>query len=124
MCRVLSVSRSGYYDWLRRAKSRRERENEELVREIRHIHATVHGIYGFPKTPTSNSACGCTHQFTCDRALGVEGQDDDARHGQCSANGFTYRHALVEEHHGRKEDDDYRSGSHKRIGHGELKMTQ
>jgi putative transposase len=34
MCQVLSVSRSGYYDWFDRLESHRSKENKALVKEI------------------------------------------------------------------------------------------
>ncbi len=37
MCRVLRVSRSGYYDWARRAPSGREQKNEDLAVQIKSI---------------------------------------------------------------------------------------
>lgn len=37
MARVLEVSRSGFYMWLRRQPSRREQEDGRLVDEIRDI---------------------------------------------------------------------------------------
>ena len=46
LCRVLNVSRSGYYDWDKRKPSRRTRENASIVREIRQIHTTSKGCYG------------------------------------------------------------------------------
>jgi putative transposase len=49
MCRLLNVSRSGFYSWLRRPESRRSRENRALEDKIRVYHAASHGIYGSPK---------------------------------------------------------------------------
>ena len=49
MCRTLSVSRSGFYQWYHRRPSVRERENEELVRQIRLIHREFNRIYGSPR---------------------------------------------------------------------------
>ena len=46
MCKVLGVSRSGYYAWLGRPPSRRERENGKLLKVIREIHADSRGVYG------------------------------------------------------------------------------
>ena len=37
-CRVLGVSRSGYYDWRRRGQSQRQRDDERLLVQIRRIH--------------------------------------------------------------------------------------
>ncbi len=49
MCRLLNVSRSGYYWWLKRPESRRSRENRALQDKIRVLHVASHGIYGAPK---------------------------------------------------------------------------
>jgi len=49
MCRVLNISRSGYYAWRRRGKSRRGLENEKLVRSIRRVHEQSRRIYGSPR---------------------------------------------------------------------------
>jgi transposase InsO family protein len=49
MCRVLGVSRSGYYAWRSREPSTAEVRREELTREITAIHAEVKGRYGSPR---------------------------------------------------------------------------
>ena len=49
MCRVLQVSPSGYYAWLLRPKSERERDNEVLSLEIEAIHDQSRGTYGSPR---------------------------------------------------------------------------
>jgi len=49
MCRILSVSRSGFYNRLKRGKSQREQENEDLIRHIRQIYNESHGTYGSPR---------------------------------------------------------------------------
>lgn len=46
MCQVLEVSRSGYYAWLRRAKSKRQQADEKLLAEIRDSHQRSRGLYG------------------------------------------------------------------------------
>ena len=48
-CRVLNVSRSGYYDWLGRLDSPRVQENELLLKQIRQIHHESRGTYGSPR---------------------------------------------------------------------------
>jgi putative transposase len=48
-CRVLRVSRSGYYEWRDRPLSDRARENELLVKYIEQIHADSRGTYGSPR---------------------------------------------------------------------------
>lgn len=49
MCRVCDVSRSGYYAWRQREKSRRQDENEQLVGKIKNIHAVNRKVYGSPR---------------------------------------------------------------------------
>jgi putative transposase len=49
MCRVLKVSRSGYYRWLKRKPSRRALDNQRLDAEIREIYDGSKGRYGSPK---------------------------------------------------------------------------
>ncbi len=46
MCLALKVSRSGYYAWKGRGKSRRELENEELDQVIRKMHRRSSERYG------------------------------------------------------------------------------
>jgi len=47
---VLQVSRSGYYDWLRRAPSARSRANQFLLEHIRAAHVKHRKAYGAYKT--------------------------------------------------------------------------
>lgn len=62
MCRVLKVSRSGYYAWRVRPQSRRSREDRDLVRVIRGVHEDSGGVYGSPRITAelndSGHACG------------------------------------------------------------------
>ena len=48
-CRVLGVSRSGYYQWLKEPTSNRCRSDEQLATTIRDIHAEHKGRYGSPR---------------------------------------------------------------------------
>jgi putative transposase len=48
-CRVLNVSRSGYYDWLGQPDSLRAQENELLLKQIRDIHKESRFTYGSPR---------------------------------------------------------------------------
>jgi len=48
-CRVLNVSKSGYYDWLGRPESPRQLRNKELTKMIREIHAASRESYGSPR---------------------------------------------------------------------------
>ena len=45
LCRVLNVSRSGYYGWKDRPPSKREQEDARLSAKIRQIHDRSRGIY-------------------------------------------------------------------------------
>jgi len=49
MCRVLQVSRSGYYRWLKRKPSPRQLDNQRLDAEIREIYDASKQRYGSPK---------------------------------------------------------------------------
>lgn len=49
MCRVMQVSVSGYYDWLRREPSAHEREDGELAKQIHRIFYTHRQVYGSPR---------------------------------------------------------------------------
>ena len=46
MCRVLEVSRSGYYAWLKRLPSQGAQEDEQLTNRIRTIYTRSKGTYG------------------------------------------------------------------------------
>ena len=48
-CRLLGVSRSGYYEWKDRPISARDQENELLLKHIKQIHAESRGSYGSPR---------------------------------------------------------------------------
>jgi transposase InsO family protein len=49
ICRVLGISRSGFFAWLKRAKSRRRQRREELAVKIRAVHQEHRGVYGSPR---------------------------------------------------------------------------
>lgn len=46
MCRVMSVSSTGYYEWLSRPESRRSQEDYALKVEIKAIHEKSRRTYG------------------------------------------------------------------------------
>jgi putative transposase len=48
MCRLLKVSRSGYYGWLERPMCARAREDVALTGKIEAIHRGSKGVYGSP----------------------------------------------------------------------------
>jgi len=49
LCRVLEVSRSGFYAWRSREASDAEVRREELTAEVKEIHAEVKARYGSPR---------------------------------------------------------------------------
>ncbi|OGW67581.1 MAG: transposase [Nitrospirae bacterium RIFCSPLOWO2_02_FULL_62_14] len=49
MCRLLDVSRSGFYDWLRNPLSDRALEDQRLLGLIRAAYTASHGVYGAPR---------------------------------------------------------------------------
>jgi transposase InsO family protein len=49
MCRVLGVSRSGFYAWRSRDASAADARREELTEEVKAIHAQVKARYGSPR---------------------------------------------------------------------------
>lgn len=49
MCRLLRVSPSGFYDWLLRPVSTRQKENQRLLILIRQMHADSQGALGAPR---------------------------------------------------------------------------
>lgn len=49
MCRVLEVSRSGYYDWMDRPESCRAKRHRYLLTKIRQAHIESRKIYGSPR---------------------------------------------------------------------------
>ena len=61
MCRIFSVSRSGFYRWCQRSPSPRERKNKQLVAQIRQIHRESHDTYGSPRI----TAALCKGGFKC-----------------------------------------------------------
>ncbi|WP_077605471.1 IS3 family transposase [Salinivibrio kushneri] len=58
LCRHLSVSRSGYYDWLSRGQSGHARADSELGAEIAFIYRKSEGRYGSPKIHAALKAKG------------------------------------------------------------------
>jgi len=49
MCRVLDVSTSGYYAWLKRSPSERQQVDAELLDQIREFHRLSDETYGVPR---------------------------------------------------------------------------
>jgi transposase InsO family protein len=58
MCRLLDVSRSGFYAWLRRGCSPRQQQDQELGEQIDQIHHKSHRTYGSPRVHAELRAQG------------------------------------------------------------------
>ncbi|WP_184987567.1 IS3 family transposase [Sphaerisporangium rubeum] len=60
LCRVLQVSRSGFYRWLKGAAARlaRRQADEQLAEQVRRIHAEHDGTYGSPRMTAELRAAG------------------------------------------------------------------
>ena len=60
MCRVLGVSRSGYYAWRNREPGPRQQENKALLEQIRSIFKCSRETYGSPRIQAELKAQGIT----------------------------------------------------------------
>ena len=58
MCKVLAVTRSGYYAWLARTPSGRATRRADLAGKIRQVHADNRGVYGSPRVHRALNAAG------------------------------------------------------------------
>lgn len=61
MCRVLGVSRSGYYAWRSRRPSPRLGRRAELLTEIRKVYQRSRRTYGSPRIHAELRSCGRCH---------------------------------------------------------------
>lgn len=77
MCRVLEVSPSGYYAWLNRRPSKRDRDDAMLTDRIRSIHRWSRGTYGAPRIHAElrdeGVFVGCKRVARLMRADGLQG---------------------------------------------------
>jgi putative transposase len=62
-CRILEVSASGFYRWLKAPISRRETDSQNLIRKIEEIHDSSRKTYGSPRIHAQLNALG----FRCGR---------------------------------------------------------
>ncbi len=78
MCRVLEVSRSGYYAWCQRVPSQREKADVELSQTIKSIHERSRSTYGAPRIHAElkddhQIHCSCKRVARLMRQAGLEG---------------------------------------------------
>ena len=60
-CRVLRISRAGYYVWLKRGISKQASKRQELLKEIKAIHKGSRGTYGSPRVQNTLKKKGIHH---------------------------------------------------------------
>lgn len=76
MCRVMSVSRSGYYTWRRRGPSTRQRDDHALAAHVRRVHVASREAYGARKVwkvlVAQGIACGRHRVARIRRENGIE----------------------------------------------------
>ena len=65
-CKVLNVSRSGYYAWLSRPVSRRQQRRADLLERIRTVHQDNRRVYGSPRVYQALKAAG---QDVCENTV-------------------------------------------------------
>ena len=58
MCRVLGLSPSGYYAWVRRGPSPRARRDAQLTEQIKEIWSANREVYGRPRIHAELQAAG------------------------------------------------------------------
>ena len=61
LCRVLQVSRAGYYAWKKRKKSARQIEDERLTKAMTEAHQKSRGTYGSPRLQAALRRQGKKH---------------------------------------------------------------
>jgi putative transposase len=77
LCRMLGVSKSGYYAWRSRPPSKRRGEDATLTEKIREIHTRSRQTYGYPRVHAELRSlgvrCGRRRVARLMRAAGLQG---------------------------------------------------
>jgi len=77
LCRMLGVSKSGYYAWRSRPPSKRSREDATLTKKIREIYGRSRQTYGYPRVHAELRSlgvrCGRRRVARLMRAAGLRG---------------------------------------------------
>jgi putative transposase len=77
LCRMLGVSKSGYYAWRSRPPSERRRQDALLTEKIREIHSRSRETYGYPRVHAElrslGIGCGRRRVARLMRAAGLRG---------------------------------------------------
>ena len=76
LCKVMQVSRSGFYNWAKRGKSTRDQERERLIPRVKEIHKTSRETYGnrriAKEIEAAGTRCGKHKARTLMKLAGVE----------------------------------------------------
>jgi len=90
LCRMLGVSRSGYYAWRERPPSKRSREDAALTAKIHEIHRRSRETYGSPRVHAELRAlgtrCGRKRVERLMRQAGLQGCMRGSRRGTTRRN--------------------------------------
>jgi putative transposase len=74
MCKVLHVSRSGYYKWRDRDESQRDKQRKEWTVQVKEVFLRSHQLYGSPKVAKKLNQEGVSiSQRTVARIMKAEG---------------------------------------------------
>jgi putative transposase len=77
LCRMLGVSKSGYYAWRGRPPSNSSREDAALTEKIREVHSRSRETYGYPRVHAElrslGIACGRRRVARLMRVAGLRG---------------------------------------------------
>jgi len=103
MCGQLGVSRSGFYAWQKRPQSERQRQDEELAKQVAAVHQQSRGTYGSPRVLAELRAQGRkVSRKRVARLMGQQGlaarrrrrfvRTTDSRHAQPLAPNLLQRH--------------------------------
>lgn len=76
MCQIFEVSRSAFYDWLKRPESKRKKDDRKLVKEIKRIHKESYETYGIRRVQAQLNEDG----FQCGRNRVARLMRDNAIH--------------------------------------------
>lgn len=102
LCRVLQVSRSGYYGWRRRRASPRAAANARLLARIRAIHAASRENYGARKTwralIAAGESCGLNRVARLRQRHGIEARRLKRFRARYAARQSVFAPNLLERH--------------------------
>ena len=78
MCQVIGASRSGYYRWRKQPQSKRQKENEKILMEIKESHKNSRRAYGSPRVTedlqTKGIKCGKNRVARIMKVHGIVGK--------------------------------------------------